>query len=104
FSKDQKFHSVQVVLALATTPEGLPVGYRLFPGNTADVSTLLVALEEWRKILPIGRVILVADRAMMSEKNLKALEEAKIDYVVAAKLRKLKPATREEILTAKQES
>ena len=30
---------VQVVLALVQTVEGLPIGYELFPGNTADVST-----------------------------------------------------------------
>ena len=50
YSKDHKFHSVQVVLALATTEKGLPIGYRTFPGNTADVSTLQVALDEWKKI------------------------------------------------------
>ncbi len=49
-SKDQKFHSVQVVMALATTQDGLPIGYQAFPGNTAEVSTLLKCLENWKKI------------------------------------------------------
>ena len=31
YSKDQKYHLTQVVLALATTAEGLPLGYKLFP-------------------------------------------------------------------------
>ncbi len=88
YSKDQKFHSTQVVLALATASNGLPIGYQLFPGNTAEVSTLVASLEEWKKVLPIGEVRLVADRAMMSEKNLKHLEENGIQYVVAAKLKK----------------
>jgi transposase len=87
YSKDQKFHSVQTVLALATTEKGLPIGYRTFPGNTADVSTLQIALAEWRKVLPIGEVLVVADSAMMSESNLAALEEANIKYVIAAKLK-----------------
>ncbi|MFZ0565681.1 MAG: IS1634 family transposase [Chlamydiales bacterium] len=98
FSKDQKFHMTQVVLALATTKEGLPLGYRLFPGDTAEVSTLISSLQDWRRTLPIDRVIFVADRAMMSESNLALLEEAKINYVVAAKLKKMKGNIQTKIL------
>lgn len=98
YSKDQKFHTTQVVLALATNATGLPIGYRLFPGNTAEVKTLLVCLDEWRRILPIGEVFLVADRAMMSEANLIELERAQIKYVIAAKLRKMPPEIRKQIL------
>lgn len=65
YSKDQKFHSVQVVMALATTQDGLPIGYQSFPGNTAEVSTLLKCLESWKQNLPIGDVTVVADRAIM---------------------------------------
>ena len=97
YSKDQKFHTVQVVLALATASNGLPIGYHLFPGNTADVSTLISSIENWKNILPVGEIRIVADRAMMSEKNLRFLEEKKIGYVVAAKLKKLPKIVREKI-------
>lgn len=103
YSKDQKFHSTQVVLALATASNGLPIGYRLFPGNTADVSTLITAIQEWRKIIPIGTVRIVADRAMMTEKNLQFLEEQNIQYVVAAKLKKQAPNIREQILNTNKD-
>lgn len=103
YSKDQKFHSVQVVLALATASNGLPIGYRLFPGNTADVSTLITAMQEWKKIIPIGEVRIVADRAMMTEKNLQFLEEQKIQYIVAAKLKKQPPLIREQILNTSRD-
>ena len=98
YSKDQKFHSTQVVMALATTQDGLPVGYKLFPGNTAEVSSLLRCLEEWKKTLPIGATTIVADRAMMSETNMQTLEEAGIKYVIAAKLKKLPTEIRKDIL------
>lgn len=100
YSKDQKFHSVQVVLALATTDNGLPIGYRLFHGATAEVTTLLGCLESWRSFVDIGHVVLVADRAMLSEKNLSALEAAGIEYVVGASLRKQKAPLRRQILDA----
>ncbi|MEI6243006.1 MAG: IS1634 family transposase [Chlamydiota bacterium] len=100
YSKDQQFHTTQVVLALATNKDGLPIGHKLFPGNTAEVKTLLSCLEDWKKILPIGEVFFVADRAMMSETNLSQLEAAGIKYVIAAKLKKLSKNIQEEILTA----
>jgi transposase len=98
YSKDQKFHMTQVVLALASNMEGFPLGYKLFPGNTAEVSTLLQSLEQWKTTLPIGEIFLVADRAMMSEKNLQALEDANIKYVVAAKLKKYPKNIKTKIL------
>jgi transposase len=98
YSKDQKFHSIQMVLALATNEKGLPIGYRTFPGNTADVSTIQIALAEWKKTLPIGEILVVADSAMMSESNLAALEEANIKYVIAAKLKNIFKDKTETIL------
>lgn len=89
YSKDQQFQSVQVVLALATTEHGLPVGYKLFPGNTGEVKTLLACLNEWKKRIEIGRIVLVADRAMMCDDNLKVMEKEGIEYLVGAKLRQL---------------
>lgn len=89
FSKDFKFNTTQVVLALATTQEGLPVGYRLFPGNTAESKTLIESINAWRKHIPIQDVTVIGDRAMMSEENLLALESAGFYYVVAFPLRKL---------------
>ncbi len=103
FSKDQKTHLTQVVLALATTQDGLPVGYKLFPGNTAETSTLLQAIEEWRGSLHIEKVTIVADRAMMSEKNITLLEDSGLKYVIAAKLKKLPKELRKAILSRKNE-
>ena len=48
YSKDHRFNTTQVVLALATNQDGLPVGYELFEGNKAEVGTLLVAIESWK--------------------------------------------------------
>jgi hypothetical protein len=98
YSKDQKFHMTQVVLALATTDRGLPVGYRLFSGNTAEVSTLIQCITEWKKSLPIESVLFVADRAMFCKDNLDALEAAGLKYIVAAPLRKLKAEIKSQIL------
>ena len=92
YSKDGKPHRVQVVLALLQTEEGLPLGYRVFPGNTADVRTLLPLVEELQQQYRVGRRIVVADAGMASTANLDALTAAGFDWVLAASLRKLPEA------------
>jgi transposase len=100
FSKDCKFNTTQVVLALATTQEGLPIGYKLFPGNTAEVKTLIACVKEWREQIGIREAIVVADRAMMSADNLRELVAANMGYVVACPLRKLPKEIKAKILSA----
>ena len=92
YSKDGKPYRSQVVLALMQTTEGLPVGYRLFPGNTTEVKTLLPMLKELREQFEVGRAVVVADAGLLSDKNLRALTKAGLDWVVAARLRQLKRA------------
>lgn len=89
YSKDHRFNTTQVVLALATNADGLPIGYELFKGNKAEVCTLVEAINNWKKHFDIEDVCFVGDRAMFCKQNLKILEENNYHYVVAAKLRKL---------------
>ena len=89
YSKDGKPHRVQVVLALVQSAEGLPLGYRLFPGNTADVKTLMPLVTELGAEYALGRVVVVADAGMASRENLSALTAAGFDWVMAVGLRKL---------------
>ena len=56
YSKDCRFNTTQVVLALATNSDGLPIGYELFSGNTAEVKTLLTTLNSWKKSFDIKSV------------------------------------------------
>lgn len=89
YSKDHRFNTTQVVLALATNPDGLPVGYELFAGNKAEVSTLVCAIEKWQTLFPIESVCFVGDRAMMSKENVALLDKHGYQYVIAAKLKSL---------------
>lgn len=88
YSKDQKYHCTQVVLALATDSDGLPIGYELFAGNTAEVKTLIECMRSWAASMKIQRVSFVADRALCSKANLSLLEQHNLDYVVAMPLRR----------------
>jgi transposase len=101
YSKDHRFNTTQVVLALATNSDGLPIGYELFEGNKAEVGTLLTCLQDWKQTFNIKSACFVADRAMMSDDNLKMLEQSGYSYVVAAKLRSLPERLITEIMLEK---
>lgn len=89
YSKDHRFNTTQVVLALATNQDGLPVGYELFEGNRAEVTTLCAAIESWKKLFSISGVCFVGDRAMFTKENLRLLEAQNYQYIIAAKLKSL---------------
>jgi hypothetical protein len=98
FSKDFRFNTTQVVLALATTCEGLPIGYKLFPGSIAEVTTLINCVNAWKDRINIRDTVVVADRGMMSENNLNQLVTAGMNYVVACPLRKLSSDVKTAVL------
>lgn len=97
YSKDCRFNTTQIVLALATNEEGLPIGYELFEGNKAEVKTLIAAIEHWKTLFNIGSVCFIGDRAMFCEENLKLLEASNYQYIVAAKLKKLPKTLKPEL-------
>lgn len=97
YSKDHRFNTTQVVLALATNQDGLPIGYELFEGNKAEVTTLVAAIESWKSLFTIDSVCFVGDRAMFTNKNMELLESKNYHYIIAAKLRKL-PGTLQDTL------
>lgn len=98
FSKDCKFKEVQVVLALVTTTKGLPITYKLFPGNTYEGGTLVEVVKDLQTQYAINDILLVADRAMFNEENLSQMERLGIQYIVAAKLKALPKSLKSEIL------
>ena len=90
FSKDGKFNQVQTLLVLVVTDEGMPVGYEIFSGKTAEVSTFQTAIEKLSQRFEITKCTIVCDRGMLSGANLKfAAEDKKMYYIVGEKLRVL---------------
>lgn len=97
YSKDLKFNQPQIILALLTTVSGLPVGYKLYPGNTFEGNTVCDAIKTLLEEYSVKSIIFVADSAMLSKDNLAKLEELQIEYVVGARLRSLPVLKQDEI-------
>lgn len=69
----------QVMLGVVQTADGLPIHHEVFAGNTAETPTLLPTLETVLAKFPsIKRVVLVADRGLLSLDNLDALSAVKL--------------------------
>lgn len=89
WSKDQKFHQVQVVLALVVDSQGMPLAYEVFKGSLGETKTLVPVLENLRNRFSINNVTVVCDRGLASKPNVTALQGAKFHFVIATKLRSI---------------
>jgi transposase len=89
YSRDHRPDCLQVVLALVVTPEGFPLTYEVFPGNTLDRSTLATVLDAVEQKHGKARRVWVFDRGIVSEDNLALLRERGAHYLVGTPKRKL---------------
>lgn len=89
FSKDQKYHTVQIVLALVVDSDGIPLAYETFKGNLAETKTLIPVLENLRKRFSINNVTVVCDRGLASRPNVEALQSSNFHFVIASKLKSM---------------
>jgi hypothetical protein len=96
-SKNGRTDAPQIVVGLAVTRDGLPVRSWVFPGNTADITTVKRVREDlrgWR----LGRCVFVGDAGMNSEDNRRELALGGGKFILATRLRAGDEVTK-EVLT-----
>ncbi len=90
-SKDHRPDLKQMVVGVVVDGEGRPICCELWPGNTADVTTLIPIVERLRSRFKIGTVCIVADRGMISKDTIKRLEsDPNLKYILGVRMRNLK--------------
>jgi transposase len=82
YSRDHRGDCKQVCIGLVVTPDGFPLAYEVFAGNTADVATVEEIVEAMEAKYGRARRIWVVDRGMVSEANLAFLRERGASYLV----------------------
>jgi hypothetical protein len=87
YSKDYRPDLKQMILGLVVDGSGSPICTEIWPGNTADVTTLLPVIDRLRERFGIGRVCVVADRGMISAETIAGLEQRKLEYILGARER-----------------
>jgi len=99
FSKEKRYDLKQVIVGIIMTKEGVPIGHEVYPGNTNDVNAFKEMIKAINQRFKIRRVIIVCDRGMITEKNIRTLELDGYEYIVGMRMRQLKRQDAEKILS-----
>jgi len=99
FNKDGKHQQPQIMIGLLVSSHGYPIGYEIFEGNTSETKTLLPVLKTFQKKFNIDKPIIVADAALLSEKNIHALQENGYQYILGARIKNETEAVKEKVLS-----
>jgi hypothetical protein len=84
----------QFVLGVVQTADGLPLMHTVHPGNVAETKTLQAMLATVLQRFPIQRVILVADRGLLSLDNIDELTslakkgDRRLEFILAVPARR----------------
>jgi hypothetical protein len=95
YSEEMRSDCTQVVLGLLVDPEGIPLGFEVYPGNTFEGATLVDIVRRMREKFKVRRFIFVADRGLFSAKNLDHIrahcgEGTSGEFIVGMKLGTIK--------------
>jgi len=86
-SKENRSEPI-VQMGLFIDSEGLPIAYRLFPGNRTDQTTLRPALRKSIDEMSFGRVVIVADGGLNNGPNIAHILSRGNGYIVSKSTKK----------------
>jgi hypothetical protein len=91
-TKDHRPDLKQMIVGMAVDVEGCPICCEMWPGNTADVTTLLPVVKRMQERFRIREITIVADRGMVSQPTLEAFENSDppVRYIVGVRMRRQK--------------
>lgn len=98
-SKDHRPDRKQMVVGAILDDDGRPICCEIWPGNTADVKSMLPVVARLRSRFGIGKFCIVADRGMISAETIETLEspDCDIPYILGARMRRVKEVS-EQVL------
>lgn len=88
-----------VQMGLFIDNNGLPVSYKLFPGNTQDKTTFKDVLENDVEDMNLGKIVVVADNGMNTQENKYLITEQGNGYIVSKSVKKSWTKLRDWALT-----
>jgi transposase len=87
-SKERRLEP-QIIIGLLVDQSGFPLAVNSFEGNKAETKTILPVIEAFKNDHGLTNITVVADAAMLSQKNLEALAAAGYTYIVGSRLGKI---------------
>lgn len=74
-NRDQKRGKTSIVYGVITDPHGRPIALEVYPGNTADPTTVSKQVDKLRKRFDLQRVVLVGDRGSLTQTQIDTLKQ-----------------------------
>jgi len=97
-SKDGKGDLKQLIVGVLMTSDGVPIAHEVFPGNMADVKAFSQMMTVIKEKYRVEKVVLIADRGMVSEENIVHLEQSGFGYIVGIRMRQLPQPLKKKLL------
>lgn len=98
FSKDGKHQHPQIYLGLLVGLGGYAIGYDIFEGSIYEGHTLLPFLAKISTKFNLDKPIVVADAGLLSNENIRALEEKNYEYIIGARLKNEPDKIKQQVL------
>lgn len=99
YSKDGKHQQPQIMIGLLVGENGYPIGYEIFEGNTAETKTLIPVLKTFQKKFNLGKPIVIADAALLSNKNIEALKDEEYEFILGGRIKNESDVIKQKILS-----
>jgi transposase len=93
YSRDHRSDKLQIVIALAVTPQGYPFYWKVYQGNTPDVNTVEDFTETIIRLFGVTDLVFVFDRGMVSQTNIDFIEGRKYRYISAIDRNEIQTST-----------
>jgi len=87
FSKDHRPDLKQMIVGMVLDNQANPICSEMWPGNTADITTLVPVADRLKTRFGVGQLCLVADRGMVSQKTIAQIEQRRWKYVLGVRMR-----------------
>ena len=102
YSKDHRPDLKQMIVGVIIDNKGMPLCCEMWPGNIADVKTLIPIISSIKKRFGVNQFCIVADRGMISKETLDKLESpgSTINYILGVRMRKVNEVKREVLSRA----
>ena len=81
YSRDGKKGKTQIEYGLLTDAQARPVAVRVFPGNTADPTAFVEAVEVVRTKFGLTRLTMVGDRGMITSARIEAIQGTGLSWI-----------------------
>jgi transposase len=79
----------QITVGLLVGRDGFPLEIKSFEGNRAEVKTIMEVLDGFKARHGIDELTVTADAAMLSSKNIQALEDMGYHYIIGSRIAKV---------------